>query len=942
MNTPEATQFDPKKSVNLPKTDFPMKANLPNLEPKLLSEWSADDLYGKIRAARQGRPQYVLHDGPPYANGNIHLGHALNKLLKDFIVKSRTMMNFDSPYVPGWDCHGLPIEIKVDGLLGSKRSKMTPAEIRRECRAYAAKFVDLQSKDFQRLGIFGDWANPYLTMSPEYQSVIARAFVQIFEKGLVYKGLKPVNWCINDRTALAEAETEYENHTSPSVWVKFALKSDPVTISPELSGKKVSALIWTTTPWTLPANLGISFNPHFDYVAVEHDNEIYLVAEELVGETAHNCHWQQYNVVCTFSGSKLDRAVFQHPFIDRESLGMVGDHVTLEQGTGAVHTAPGHGQDDYVIGQRYGLPTYCPVDGQGRLYAAEGAPGTIPESLLGLNVWQANPVVIEILQAQNALAGQMQLNHSYPHCWRCHKPTIFRATEQWFIGMEKNNLRQNALEAIKRVKWNPTWGEERISNMIATRPDWCISRQRTWGVPIVAFYCQDCGEVYDDTKKLHEIVDLFSQHTADYWYEKSAVEMIGSPKCKKCGCDQWRKETDILDVWFDSGSSHLAVLKPERSLPWPSQMYLEGGDQYRGWFHSSLLIGVALKGSAPYQNCATNGWTLDEQGRAMSKSLGNVIEPEKIIKQYGAEILRLWVSSVEFYEDVRLSETILTRLTEAYRKLRNTFRYALGNLSDFDPAQHQLDPEQLLEIDQWILTRTETLVTNCLRWYQELAFHKVYRAVYDFATIDLSSIYFDILKDRLYTALPQSKERRSAQTSVYLVTDALVRLMAPVLAFTCDEVWRNLPKSADAPTNVHLTLMPDPQALTAGLSAASRDRLKNWDCLLAIRDVVLKALETARQEKVIGAPLEANVVLRAPAESLALLQTYQAQLPGIFIVSSVHLESGDVLEASVTKSTAAKCERCWKYLADVGQDAVFPNLCGTCVPAALAYVEGRV
>lgn len=938
-----ASGVDLKKTLNLPLTDFPMKANLPTLEPNLLARWKSEDLYGQIRKSRAGRPRYVLHDGPPYANGAIHLGHVLNKTLKDFVVKSRTMMGFDSPYVPGYDCHGLPIEIKVDGQLGPKRHQMSTAQIRRACREYATKYINLQTEGFVRLGIFGEWENPYLTMSAHYQSVIARTFVEILEQGYIYKGLKPVNWCIHDRTALAEAEVEYENHSSPSVWVRFVMTSDPASVDAALAGKKVYGLIWTTTPWTLPANLGISFNPHFEYVAVEVGQDVYVVAEQLLKATAEVCGWSEPNVIARFKGMKLDGTVFRHPFLERDSIGMVGDHVTLEQGTGAVHTAPGHGQEDYVIGQRYGLPTYCPVDAQGRIFQAEGAPGELPSELLGKTVWDANPVVIQILQEKGALLGHVKIEHSYPHCWRCHNATIFRATEQWFIGMEKQTLRQRALDAIKRVKWTPGWGEERISNMIATRPDWCISRQRTWGVPIVAFYCSDCEQPMLDTKVLHRVVDLFAEHNADVWYEWTAEQLIGDSaiRCEKCSGNHFRKETDILDVWFDSGSSHMAVLTEQRGLAWPSQMYLEGGDQYRGWFHSSLLIGVALRDNAPYEACATNGWTLDAQGRAMSKSLGNGIEPDKIFKQYGAEILRLWVSSVEFYEDVRLSDEILKRLTEAYRKLRNTFRYALGNLHDFDPAKDAVPAGELLEIDRWILIRTEELVRHCLRWYEELAFHKVYRAIYDFATIDLSSVYFDILKDRLYTSAPRSQARRSAQTALQRITMALVRLLAPVMSFTTEEVWGQLAKPATETPSVHMAVFPTPEEITEGLSDADRTLIDRWAQLLNVRELVLKQLEVARQEKIIGAPLEAEVVLTAGPAIMPLLEEYRAMLPGIFIVSQVRLIPGEGdVQVAVAKSGDPKCERCWKFLPDVGSVAEYPTICASCAAAVREILQG--
>ena len=848
--------IDLKKTIHLPRTDFPMKASLAQLEPKLLAHWDESGIYGQIRTARKGRPTYILHDGPPYANGNIHLGHAFNKLLKDFIVKVKTMEGFDSPYVPGWDCHGLPIEIKVDNQLGSKKAGMSAAQIRAACRKYAEKYVDLQRRDFVRLGVFGRWDDPYLTMSAEYEAIIAGAFVDFLDQGYVYKGLKPVNWCIHDRTALAEAEVEYENHSSPSIWVKFALTSDPAAIDPALAGKKVYGLIWTTTPWTIPANLGICYHPKFTYAAAEVGGEVYIVAVDLLQATAEACGWvADPKVLAAFEGTRLDGTLFKHPFLDRTSVGILGDHVTLEQGTGAVHTAPGHGQEDYQVGLANHLSVYCPVDGAGRFYHAEGAPGRLPEALIGKTVWEGNPIVIDLLTQAGALAAMRKIEHSYPHCWRCHHATIFRATEQWFIGMDHNNLRQRALEAIRNVKWNPSWGEERIGNMIATRPDWCISRQRAWGVPILVFYCEACHEPLTDRRVLDRIVGLIRQHTADVWYSRTAAELIGEDTvCKKCGGTSFRKENDILDVWFDSGASHLAVLTPENHLPWPSDMYLEGGDQYRGWFHSSLLVAVALRGSAPYRATATNGWTLDGEGRALSKSQG-AEAVEKIINKYGAELIRLWTASVDFTEDVRFSDTIVSRLIEAYRKLRNTFRYALGNLADFDPVSDAVPVEEMLEIDRWILARAENLVRCCRAWYDEHAFHKVYRAIYVFATTDLSAVYFDVLKDRLYTSATKSLARRSGQTALYKVHYALTRLAAPLLAFTTEEVWGYTRKPAGAPESVHLAMLPEPEELASSLDAA---KIETWSRLMDVREMVLKALEEARQNKLIGTSLEAK------------------------------------------------------------------------------------
>jgi isoleucyl-tRNA synthetase len=929
---------DLKQTINLPRTNFSMKANLPQAEPKMLARWAEEDLYGQIRKSRAGKPIWILHDGPPYANGRIHLGTAFNKIIKDFIVKSKTMSGYDSPYVPGWDCHGLPIEHKVDQELGGKKAQMSAASVRKACRKYAEKFVNLQREDFKRLGVLGRWDEPYLTMAPKYQSVIAGAFVDFLDKGYAYKGLKPVNWCMSDRTALAEAEVEYADHKSPSVWVRFALTSDPTLIDPELAGKKLFGLIWTTTPWTLPANLAIAFHPKYEYVAVEAgDGDVYVVAADLLEVTASKCGWDGGKVLARFHGHKLEGATFQHPFMERTSVGILGDHVTLEQGTGAVHTAPGHGQEDYVVGMQYGLEVYCPVDGAGRIFDP-GTNATVPAQLIGKTVWEANPLVIEMLQANGALLAQENISHSYPHCWRCHKATIFRATEQWFIGMDNNELRAKALDAIRVVKWMPEWGESRISNMVSSRPDWCVSRQRVWGVPIVVFYCEKCRHPLTDKKILDSVVELFATHSADVWFERTAAELIPQgTTCAKCGAGEFTKENDILDVWFDSGSSQLAVLNEEYGLRWPADFYMEGGDQYRGWFQSSLLIGVGLRGASPFQGCATHGWALDGEGKAMHKSLGNSIEPETVIKDSGAEIIRLWSGSVEFTEDVRLSPMILTRLTEAYRKLRNTFRYMLGNLHDFDPARDAVPGGELAEIDQWVLVRAEDLVARIRIWYDEFAFHKVYRAVYDFATTDLSNIYFDVLKDRLYTSAAKSKARRSAQTALYRLAQALVRLLAPILSFTTEEVWGHLGGAG----SVHTAYFPEPSELSEGLGTEHRARVENWNKLLPLRDEVLKSLEAARQEKVIGAPLEASVRLSADDSLYPLLEEYASELPGLFIVSQVKLarQAEPGFSATIERAPGVKCDRCWKYTEDVGSDSELPAVCASCAAAVRETLE---
>ena len=934
----ESHQIDLKQTVNLPKTSFSMKANLAQTEPKMLARWETEDLYRKIREARAGRPTFLLHDGPPYANGRIHLGTAFNKILKDFIVKSKTMAGFDSPYVPGWDCHGLPIEIKVDSELGARKAHMPAAEIRRACRKYAEKYVGLQRTDFKRLGVLGQWDDPYLTMSSEYQAIIAGAFVEFLDRGYVYKGLKPVHWCMKDRTALAEAEVEYADHTSPSIWVRFRMTSDPAKIDPALAGREVYGLIWTTTPWTIPANMAIAYHPKYEYVAVDAGGTVYIVAADLLNVTAEKCGWKEFSKIASFPGGRLEYSVFHHPFLERDSLGILADYVTLDQGTGAVHTAPGHGQEDYVSGRQYNIETFCPVDAAGRFFHAQGASGRLPEEIIGKTVWEANPILIGILRAHGALLATENLQHSYPHCWRCHNATIFRATEQWFIGMDRNDFRQHALEAIHKVRWLPEWGEERISNMVATRPDWCISRQRVWGVPIIVFYCDKCREPLTDRKILEGIVALFREHSADVWYERSAAELLpAGTKCGKCGAADFSKESDILDVWFDSGSSHLAVLNQRFGLTWPADMYLEGGDQYRGWFHSSLLVGTGIKGGSPYRECALNGWVLDGEGKAMHKSLGNSIEPEEVIKHHGAEILRLWSASVDFHEDARMSETILTRLVDAYRKLRNTFRYLLGNLPDFDPAKDAVPGGEMAEIDQWVLLRAGDLVARSRAWFDAYEFHKVYHSVYAFATVDLSSVYFDVLKDRLYTSAPKSKARRSAQTALYRLLDALVRLVAPIMSFTADEVWSHMSR----PGSVHVALFPEPEDLTAGIGDAMRKRTGDWDRLLEVRDSVLKSLEAARNSKLIGAPLEASVKLRANGDLYPLLETYARELPALFIVSQVDLaKSEGGLDVAVERAAGTKCERCWKYTTDVGQDARFPTVCAACACAVEEILHG--
>jgi len=924
--------LDLKTSLNLPKTDFAMKANLPVNEPLRLDRWREMGLYNKIRQARASSPSYILHDGPPYANGPLHLGHALNKSLKDFIVKTKTMSGFDSPYVPGWDCHGLPIEIKVDESLGRKKLEMQPLDVRKACREYAQKYLDLQREQFIRLGVFGRFENPYSTMSKEYEATIAAQFFQFFEQGSVYKGLKPVYWCIYDKTALAEAEVEYAMHTSPSVYVKYKLTSDPTGIDAVLAGKQVNTIIWTTTPWTLPASMAVAFHPAFIYVALEQDGAVYIVGEALAESVKANCGLSNAKVIASFPGARLDRVTFQHPFLDRSILGVNAEYVTTEQGTGAVHTAPSHGADDFYTGAKYKLDQACNVDEGGRIRNG------LPE-YDGLTVFKANEPIVELLKARGVLMGGGKIEHSYPHCWRCHKPVIFRATEQWFIAMDANvgtgTLRQRALDEIKKVKWDPTWGEERISNMIATRPDWCISRQRIWGVPIAVFWCNQCNQYLRSPDVNRAVVDLFRREGADAWYAHDASTILPTGTKCSCGGSDFRKEMDIIDVWFESGASHAVVLGHEPGLPWPSDLYLEGGDQYRGWFHSSLLVAVGTRDAAPYRSVATNGWTLDPQGRAMSKSLGNVVDPIDIVKRLGAETVRLWVASVDFREDVSCSDELMLRVSENYRKVRNTFRNMLGNISDFNPT-NAVPFEKLLPFDQWMLLRTAEVCARVRMWYDEMSFHRVYHQTNEFCATDLSAIYFDVIKDRLYTAAPNSIARRSAQTVLWRIADAMARLLAPIFTFTCDEVWEHLPAKIAKPESVHLTLFPTLEELTDGAVATStRDGLNNqFAVLITVREEVNKALEEARQAKIIGKSLEAKVRVTAPAATAELLTANLTFLRELFIVSGAEVIENATKDAAIHveifPADGTKCERCWNFSTHVGEDAAVPTVCERC------------
>ncbi|MGA2000945.1 MAG: isoleucine--tRNA ligase [Terriglobales bacterium] len=935
-----------KATLNLPKTEFSMKANLPQNEPKMLARWEQMRIYDLIRQARRGAPMYVLHDGPPYSNGPIHLGTALNKTVKDFIVKSKTMAGFDSPYLPGWDCHGLPIEIKVDEALGRKKLEMDPLQVRQACREYAEKYLDLQREQFKRIGVFGRWERPYSTMTAEYEAVVIDTLFKFIDQDAVYKGLRPVYWCIHDKTALAEAEVEYKNHVSPSIWVTYRMTSDPAKVDAALAGKKVSTIIWTTTPWTLPASMAVAFHPDEEYVALESGGELYIVAGKLAQITAEKCGLQR-NTVARFPGRILERTTYAHPFLERQILGVNAEYVHMEEGTGAVHTAPSHGADDFYTGQKYNLDQTCNVDEAGRLRHG------LPE-YEGKTVFQANDSIVELLKSRGVLMHLEKIEHSYPHCWRCHHPVIFRATEQWFISMEAKigggTLRSRALEEIKKVRWDPAWGEERISNMIATRPDWCISRQRVWGVPIAIIFCEGCDEYLRAPDVQRAIVELFRREGSDAWYRLKPEEIVpAGTRCAKCGGTQFRKEMDIVDVWFESGSSYLAVQPSEPDLPWPSAMYIEGGDQYRGWFHSSLLCSIGARNSAPYKTVGTIGWTLDMQGRAMHKSLGNDVDPVDIANRMGAEIVRLWVASVDFRDDVRSDETLMQRIAETYRKIRNTFRYIVSNLYDFDPERDAVPFADMEFLDRVALVQTAEISQRLLGWYDAFLFHRVFQDVNEFCVEALSKTHFDIIKDRLYTFAPNSRARRSAQTAIWRIGEALVRLLAPLMSFTAEEVWGFLPKLQSREPSVHLAIFPKPESIPGeGFSFASKETLalqSEWQDLSRVRDEVLKALEAARNQKLIGSALEAEVRLSVPESLLGLVQRHEKDLRYLFIVSSVQLEaapsgngSGSGISVEIRKAPGQKCERCWNYSTQVGSDSRYPTVCERC-SAALKEIE---
>jgi isoleucyl-tRNA synthetase len=971
-----------KATLTLPQTAFPMKANLPQNEPLRLERWASLRIYEELRKAGRGRPAYILHDGPPYANGPMHLGHALNHGLKDFVVKSKTMAGFDAPYVPGFDCHGLPTEIKVDEQLGRKKLEMPVPAVLEACRAYAQKYVDLQTSQLLRIGCFGRWDKPYLTMSRDYEARTLEAFYGFLEKGFVYRGLKPVYWCIHDRTALAEAEVEYEMHTSPSIYVRYRLTSDPSAINPALAGRQVSTIIWTTTPWTLPASLAVAFHPDFDYVALQTaDGNVYIVAEALAAATVAACNLGEVSEVARFKGAALDRVTFQHPFLDRSVLGVLATYVTADQGTGAVHTAPAHGVDDFYTGQRYGLDATTRVDAAGRIHVDPAAWNrAVPPAFEGLKVWAANPIIVAMLEEEGALLSRRDLEHSYPHCWRCHHPVIFRATEQWFIGMETavecedgstTTFRQLSIEEAGKVVWDPSWGKERITNMIATRPDWCISRQRIWGVPIAVFLCENCNQPILDPALNRKIVDLFEREGAEAWHTTPIEELLPENiVCKNCGEVRppglgFRKETDILDVWLDSGTSWFAVAESDPDLKdaytsfqnneGVTVLYLEGGDQHRGWFQSSLLTSVALRGRAPYSHVATAGWTLDEQGRAMSKSLGNGVDPVDIANRLGGEIVRLWVASIDFREDMAASENLMQRCADIYRKLRNTFKILLGNLHGFVPTRDQVPETELLPLDRYMLARTRELTEKVRDWYAAFEFHRVYHAVNEFAIVDLSSFYIDVLKDRMYTFAPTSHARRSAQTVLWKITEALTRLVAPILSFTADEVWDYLPAVEGREASVHLAQFPKPEEV---FSEDPAPLLEEWKQIFSVRDEALRGLEEARQDKRIGKGLEAELHISASGEQLALLERHAIGLKEILNVSGVKVvgdsqfnvtreiinpnfvtgftatvTEGFPVIITVKPASGHKCARCWNFMPEVSGYGIWQNVCARCQSA---------
>jgi len=924
--------MDYKKTLNLPITKFPMKASLVKREPEQLKAWDEIDLYGKLRKASEGRKSYILHDGPPYANGHIHIGTALNKILKDIVVKSRQMSGYDAVYVPGWDCHGLPIEHNVDKEVGSKKAQMTQSEFRGLCRAYAEKFIDIQREEFKRLGVLGDWDDPYLTINNRYEAVIARECCKFALNGSIFRSKKPIHWCCSCKTALAEAEIEYGDEASPSIFVKFLLKDDLSAAIPALAGKTAYVVIWTTTPWTLPANLAVALHPDFVYAAVDTKNgEALILAKDLVEGCMHTFGVSEFEVIGEVNAAELERKNCRHPLYDRDSLIILGSHVTLEAGTGCVHTAPGHGREDYDVGLLYGLDVFSPVDHRGCFTSAV-------DFFENQFVFKANANIITKLREKDLLIAHEEIEHSYPHCWRCKKPVIFRATPQWFISMDETRLRKKSLEEIDKVTWIPRWGRERIYGMIENRPDWCISRQRAWGVPITIFYCAKCESLHMNQDIIDKIFELFEVHGADVWFEKDAGEFLpeGS-RCQHCGHSTFIKENDILDVWFESGVSHAAVLEDRENLIWPADLYLEGSDQHRGWFHSSLLAAVGTRGRAPYKSVLTHGFVVDAKGKKMSKSLGNVVAPEQVINKHGAEILRLWVSASDYRDDIRISETILKQLSDAYRRIRNTNRFMLGNLNDFNPEKDSVSYESMPEIDRFALHRLQALIKRSLKAYEAYDFHIIYHALQSYCILDLSAFYLDIIKDRLYTSPAESGARRSAQTVIYIILDSIVRLMTPILSFTAEEIWHFMPDCREKETSVHMASLP-----SVNTNWMDDNLAQKWDRILDVRAEITKALEEARAKKLIGHSLDAGVSIYANQALYDALYPYKDELSTVFIVSHASLVQGDKpggafestdidgLSILVEPATTIKCERCWIHDASVGTGSEHPTICSRC------------
>lgn len=909
-----------------------MKGNLPVLEPKILEKWDSLGVNEKLSVPKTGQPTFILHDGPPYANGDIHLGHTLNKVLKDIIIRSKAMAGYYSPYVPGWDCHGQPIEHEVEKRLGKDRAGMDTAEIRRLCREYALNFVDRQRSQFKRLGVGGMWEEPYLTLDPVYEAANVKIFNQLFQEGLIYRGRKPIHWCYRCKTALAEAEIEYADEPSPSIFVKFPLLDEFEPLK-NAEGIK-SILVWTTTPWTLPANVAVAVKPDADYAAVVDGQDIFILADALVPALSETIG-RELSKVAVFKGETLVGLCCRHPLTEYRSAVVGAEFIALDQGTGCVHIAPGHGEDDYLVGKKYDLPSPMPVDENGCFNEEAG-------DFAGTHILKANDLIVDYLRKKGILLWSGSIEHSYPHCWRCKQPVIFRATEQWFISMDARDLRKRALRAIEAVKWVPDWSIRRITGMVSERPDWCISRQRSWGVPIPVIYCADCGHVLGASEILNHIEAIFRSEGADVWFKKKASELLPPDTvCPKCGSAEFRKENDILDVWFESGVSHEAVLELRPELSWPADLYLEGSDQHRGWFQSSLLTSVGTRSTAPYREVLTHGFLVDGQGKKMSKSLGNVVDPLKVIQRSGADILRLWVCSADYSSDIAVSTEILDRIGEAYRRIRNTIRFLLGSISDFNPVSDTVERADMEPIDRWILMQLDELVMKVRDAYDEYRLHVVYHSVYKFCAVDLSSFYLDVLKDRLYTSAKNSRSRRSAQTALFAVTETLIKLIAPVMVFTAEEAWSYLPdRPADEPS-VHLSHMPS-------RSADSKDlRLKDdWEKLLVIRQEVAKALEPARTAKLIGGSLEAAVILTAPEEYEEVLTAYADELAAIFIVSQVNLvSSGELSDNAIASATVPglsievkvaegqKCARCWNRRIEVGKDEKHPELCRRCVEA---------